>query len=224
MLNLKKTKIMTTGTLKDFILEGTEMEITNCYTFLGSIVTRDGYGYKEINRRLSIGRMVMTKLEKIMKDQDIKKATKIKIAETVIFTAVAYGSESWMVRKKERKKIDAFELWTWRKILRVPWTEKRTNFSVLEEVKPKRSLEAAILRLKLLYFGHVMRAEGSLEQDIMFGQVAGYWRQGKPRMRWLDNIKEATGLRLDALKKQCKIGKNGACWWRKRLGIGNAQM
>jgi hypothetical protein len=87
MLNLKKTKIMTTGTLKEFILEGTEMEITNCYAFLGSIITRDGYDYKEINRRLSIGRMVMTKLEQIMKDQDVKKATKIKIAETVIFPA-----------------------------------------------------------------------------------------------------------------------------------------
>jgi hypothetical protein len=144
-LNLKKTKIMITGTLKEFILEGTEMEITNCYTFLGSVITRDGYDYKQINRRLLIGRMVMTKLEKIMKDQDVKKATKIKIAETVIFPAVTYGSESWMVRKKERKKIDAFELWKWRKILRVPWTEKRKNFSVLEEVKSKRSLEAAIL-------------------------------------------------------------------------------
>jgi len=145
MLNLKKTKIMTTGTLKEFILEGIEMEITNCYTFLGSTITRDGYDYKEINKRLSIGRMVMTKLEKILKDQDVKNATKIKIAEMVIFPAVTYGSESWMVRKKERKKIDAFELWTWRKILRVLWTEKRTNFSVLEEVKLKGSLEAAIL-------------------------------------------------------------------------------
>jgi len=117
MLNLKKTKIITTGTLKEFILEGTDTEITKCYTFLGSIVTRDGYDYKEINRRLSIGRMVMTKLEKIMKDQDFQKATKIKIAEMVIFPAVTYRSKSWTVRKKERKKIDAFELWTWRKIL-----------------------------------------------------------------------------------------------------------
>jgi len=163
----------------------------------------------EINRRLSIGRMVMTKLEKIMKDQDIKKATKIKIAETVIFPALTYGSESWTVRKKERKKIDASELWTWRKILRFPWTEKRTNFSVLEEVKPKRSLEAAILRLKLCYFGHV-RAERSMEQEIMLGQVTGYRRQGKPRMQWLDSIKEATGLRLDALKEAVQDRKK----WR----------
>ena len=87
----------------------------------------------------------MTKLEKIMKDQDVTEATKIKIAETILFPIVTYGSESWTVRKKDRKKIDAFELWTWRRILRVPWTEKRTNFSVFEDVKPKRSLEATIL-------------------------------------------------------------------------------
>jgi hypothetical protein len=99
---------------------------------------------KEINRRLSIGRMAMTKLEKIMEDQDVRKVTKIKIAETVIFPTLTYRSESWTVRKKERKKIGAFELWTWR-ILRVLWTEKRMNFSILEEVKPKRSLEATIL-------------------------------------------------------------------------------
>jgi hypothetical protein len=134
-----------------------------------------------------------------MKDWDVKKATKIKIAETIIFPIVTYGSESWTARKKERKKIYAFELWRWRRILRVPWTERRTNFSVLEEVKPKRSLEATILRLKLCYFGHVMRAKGSLERDIMLGQVAGYRRQGKPRMLWLDSIKKASSLRLEVL-------------------------
>ena len=114
---------MATGILKEFILDGTEMELINCYAFLGSIITRDGYDYKEINKRFSIGRMAMTKLEKIMKDRDVMKATKIKIAET-IFPTVTYESESWTVTKKERKKIDAFELWTWRRILRVPWTER----------------------------------------------------------------------------------------------------
>jgi len=96
---------MTTGILNEFILDGTEIEIINCYSFLGSIITRDGYDYKEINRRLSIGRMAMTKLEKIMKDQDIKKATKIKIAETIILPAATYGRERWTVRKRERKKL-----------------------------------------------------------------------------------------------------------------------
>jgi hypothetical protein len=102
-LNLMKTKIMTTGTLNEFILDGTEIEISY-HTFLGSIITRDGYNNKEINRRLSIGRMAMTKLEKIMKDLDVKKATKIKIAVTIIFPTVTYGSESWTVRKREKKK------------------------------------------------------------------------------------------------------------------------
>ena len=144
----------------------------------------------------------MTKQKKkIMKDQDVKKATKIKIAETIIFPTVTYGSESWTMRKKERTKIDAFELWMWRRILQVPWTERRTNLSVLDEVKPKSSLEATILQLRLRYFGHVMTAEGSLEWGIMLGKVAGYRRQGKPWMRWLDTIKEATRLILEVLKE-----------------------
>jgi hypothetical protein len=154
-------------------LDVTEMEIINWYTLLGSIITRDGYDYKETNRTLSIGRMAMTKLEKIMMYRDFKKTTKIKIAETLIFPTVTYGSESWTVRKKERKKIDDFELWTWRRILRVPWTNRRTNFSVLEEVKPQKITKATILRLKLRYFGHVMRAKKSLERNIMLGQIAG---------------------------------------------------
>ena len=129
------------------------------------------------------------------------------------------------MRKKERKKIDAFELRTWRRILRVSWTEKRTNLSLLEEVNPKRSLEATILRLKLRYFGHVMRAKRSLERDIMLGQVAGHRRQGKPQMRWPDSIKEATGLRLEDIKDAVQDRKkNGVRWWKKRLGIENAQM
>jgi len=113
--------------------------------------------------------------------------------------------------KGKGKKIDAFELWTWRRILRVPWTEKRTNFSGLEEVKPKRSLEATILRLKLRYFGHVMRAKRSLERDIMLGQVEGHREQGKPRMSLLDSIKEATGLRFEDLKEAVQDREK----WRK---------
>ena len=128
----------------------------------------------------------------------------------------------WEINK-ERQKNDAFELWTWRRILRFPWTARRTKVSVLEEVQPKRPLEATILRLKLRYFGHVMRAKGSLERDIMLGQSAGHRRQGKPRMRWLDSIEGATGLRLEVLKEIVQDRKNGACWWKKRLEIGNAQ-
>jgi hypothetical protein len=169
--------------------------------FLGTIITRDGYDHKEINRRLSMGRLAMTKLEKIMKDTDVMVATKIKIAETITFPVVTFRSESWTVRKKDGENIDAFQLWTWRKILRVPWTERRTNLSVLEEAKPKRSLEVPIIRSRLRYFGYIMGAKGSLERDIMLGQVAGHRRQGKLRLRWLDSIKDATGLRLEAMKE-----------------------
>ena len=193
---------MTTGTINEFILDGTEIEITSYHTFLGSINSRDGYDNKVINRRLSIGRMAMTKLEMFMKDRNVKKAIKVKIAEIIIFPSVTYGSESWTVRKRERgEQIDAFELWMWKRILRVPWQEKRTNLSVLEDVKPKRPLEATILRLKLRYFGHGVRAKRSLERDIMLGPAEGRRKQGKPRTRWLDNIKETTGLRFEDLRE-----------------------
>jgi hypothetical protein len=117
------------------------------------------------------------------------------------------------VRKKERKKIDAFELWMWRRILRTPWTERRTNLSILEEVKPKRSLKATICQLKLCYFGHVMRTEGTLERDIMLGKVEGHRREGRPRLCWIDSIKEATGLSLEVLKESVKDRKK----WRRMV-------
>jgi hypothetical protein len=154
--------------------------------------------------------MAMTKLEKIVKDRNVKKTTNIKIVETIIFPTVTYGSESWTVRKREKKKIDVFELWMWRRILRVPWTEKRTKCSVLEDMKLKRSLEATILLLKLRYFGHVMTAKRPMELDIMLGQVEGHRKQGKPQIRWLDCIKEATGLRLKDLREAVQDGKK----WR----------
>jgi hypothetical protein len=142
-----------------------------------------------------------------LEDRDVMIATKIKIAETIIFPIVTYRSESWTVQK-DRKKIDTYELWTWRKILRVPWTERRTNLSIVEEIRPKRTLEAIIIRSRLRYFSHVMRAKGSLKQDIMLRKIAGHRRQGKPRLRWLDSIKDATSLWLEALKdrkKCCKL-------------------
>jgi len=179
--NLKKTKIMTTGTLNEFILDGTEIEITSYHTFLGSINSRDGYDNKEINRRLSIAIMAMTKLEKIMKNRDVKKAIKVKIAEIIIFPSVTYGSESGHCgKRKGGGGIDAFGLWMWKRTLRVPWKEKRTNFSVLEDVNPQIYLEATILRLKLRYFGHGMRAKMSLDPDIMLGPAEGHRKQGKP--------------------------------------------
>jgi hypothetical protein len=154
-----------------------------------------------------------------MKDRDVMVATKVKIAETIIFPIVTYGSQTWIVRKKERKKIDAFELWKWRRILRTPWTE-RTNLSILEEVKLKRPLDATICQLKLRYFGHVMRTEGTLERDIMLGKVEEHRRQGRPRLHWSDSIKEATGLSLEVLKESVKDRKK----WRRMVMTGTQDL
>ena len=153
----------------------------------------------------------MIKLEKIMKDRDLMATTKSKIVETTIFPIVTYGSESWTVRKKERRKIDAFELWTRRRMLQTPWTDRRTNASIIDEVKLKRSLEATITQLKLWYFGHVMRTNGTLERDIMIGQVDRCRRQGRPRLRWMDSIKENTGFGLEKLKEIVQDRKK----WRR---------
>jgi hypothetical protein len=213
-LNLKKTRIMTTGNLNKFKLDEMEIEIIDSYTFLGTIITTDGSMSKEINRRISSGTLAIIKLQKIMKDRDVTVTTKSKTVETMVFPVVTYGSDSWMVRKKERKKIDAFELWTWRRMLRTPWTDRRTNASIIEEVKPKRSLEAAVTQLKLWYYGHVMRTNGTLERDIMIGQVEGLRRQGRPRLRWMDSIKETTGFELEKLKEIVKDRNNGTGWWR----------
>jgi hypothetical protein len=203
-LNLKRTKIMTTGNLNKFKLDGTEIEIIDSYTYLGTIITRDVSTSKEINRRISSGRLVMIKLEKIMKDRDVMATTKSKIVKTMIFPIVTYGSESWMVRKKETKKIDAFELWTWIRMLRTTWTDRRTNASIIDGVKPKRSSVATITRLKLWYFGHVMRTNGTLGRDIMIGQVDGSRRQGRPHLRWMDSIKENMGFGMEKLREIIK--------------------
>jgi hypothetical protein len=200
MLNLQKTKIMTTGTLNEFILDETEVDIINCYTFLGTVITRDGYEHKENNRRLSIGRMAITKLEKIMKDQDVMKATKIKITETIIFPTVTYGSESWTVRKKERKKLIPLSYGRGEEFYEFCGQRGEQTFQFWRN-ETQKIIRSNNPPFKAMFFGHVMRAKGSLEWDIMLGQVAGYRRQGKPRMHWLDSIKEATSPCLEALKE-----------------------
>jgi hypothetical protein len=140
----------------------------------------------------------------------LRKLPKFKIAETVIFRTVGYGSESWMVRNKERKTIDAFELWTWRIILRVPWTDRKNERSSFGGSGTQKTTGSNNPSIKLRYFGRVMRSKESLERDIMLGQVAGHRKQGKPRMRWLDSIEEVTGRRLEVLKEIVQDGKK----WR----------
>ncbi len=148
-----------------------------------------------------MGRKAMVSLDKLIKSKDVSLATKIRVIKTMVFPVTTYGCESWTIKQADRRKIDAFELWCWRRLLRVPWTEKRTNKSVLQEIKPECSLEASMVKLKLSYFGHIMRRQDSLEKEIMLGMVGGKRCRGRQKKRWIDTIKEDTNLTLTQLNK-----------------------
>lgn len=200
-LNIKKTKIMATKPITSWHIDGETVEVVPSFIYLGSKITADGDCSHEIKRRLLLGRKAMANLDNIFKSRDVTLRTKIRIVKAMVFPVAMYGSETWTVRKAERRRIDAFELWCWRKLLRVPWTAKRTNKSILQEINPGCSLEGQILRQKLKYFGHIMRSHLSLEKTLMLGKTAGTRRVGRQRMRWIDGIKEATALKLESLRK-----------------------
>jgi hypothetical protein len=200
-LNMKKTFVMTNGPIQEFHIDNDQVEIVKEFIFLGSSINNDGSCSNEIKRRLLMGRKAMVSLDKLIKSKDVSLATKIKIIKTMVFPVTMYGCESWTIKQADRRKIDAFELWCWRRLLRVPWTEKRTNKSVLQEIKPECSLEASMVKLKLSYFGHIMRRQESLEKEIMLGMVGGKRRRGRQKKRWIDTIKEDANLTLTQLNK-----------------------
>ena len=155
----------------------------------------------EIKRHLLLGRKVMTNLDSILKSRDITLPTKVHLVKAMVFPVVMYGCESWTVKKAERRRIDAFELWCWRKLLRVPWTARRSNQSILKEISPGCSLEGLMLKLKLQYFGHLMWRVDSLEKTPMLGGIGGRRRRGRQRMRWLDAITDSIDMSLSELQK-----------------------
>ena len=155
---------------------------------LGSKIIADGDCSHEIKRRLLLGRKVMTNLGSIFKSRDITLPTKVHLVKAMVFLVVMYGCESWTIKKAEHQRIDAFELWCWRRLLRVPWTARRSNQSILNEISPECSLEGQTLRLKLQYFSHLMRRTDSLGKALMLGKTEGRRRRGQQRMRWLDGI------------------------------------
>ena len=146
--------------------------------FGGSKITADGDFSHEIKRRLLLGRKVMTNLDSILKSRDITLPTKVHLVKTMVFPVLMYGCESWTVKKAERRRIDYFELWYWRRLLRVPWTARRSNQSILKEIGPGCSLEGMMLKLQLQYFGHLMRRVDSLEKTLMLGGIGGRRRRG----------------------------------------------
>ena len=158
------------------------------FIFLGSKITADGDCSHEIKRRLLLGRKVMTNLDSILKSRCITLPTKVCLVKTMVFSVVVYGCESWTIKKAESRGIDAFELWCWRRPLRVPWTARRSNQSIPKEISPEYSLEGLMLKLKPQSFGHLMGRTESLEKTLMLGKIEGGRRRGRQKMRWLDGV------------------------------------
>ena len=200
-LNIQKTKIMASGPITSWEIDGETVETVSDFIFLGSKITADGDCSHEIKRRLLLGRKVMTNLDSIFKSRDITLPTKVRLVKAMVFPVVMYGCESWTVKKAEHRRIDAFELWCWRRLLRVPWTARRSNQSILKEISPGISLEGMMLKLKLQYFGHLMRRVDSLEKTLMLGGIGGRRRRGRQRMRWLDGITDSMDVSLSELRE-----------------------
>ena len=169
---------MTSDPITSWQIDGETMETVTDFIFLGSKVTADGDCSHEIKRRLLLGRKVMTNLDRIFKSRDITLPTKDHLVKAMVFSVVMYGCECWTVKKAEHQRIDAFELWCWRRLLRVPWTARRSNQSIVKETSPGCSLEGLMLRLKLQYFGHLMRRADSFEKTLMLGGIEGRRRRG----------------------------------------------
>ena len=163
-LNIQKTKIMASGPITSWEIDGETVETVSDFIFLGSKITADGDCSHEIKRHLLLGRKVMTNLDSILKSRDITLSSKVHLVKAMVFPVVMYGCESWTIKKAECLRIDTFELWYWRSLLRVPWTARRSNQSILKEINPEYSLEGVMLKLKLQYFGHLMQNANSLEK------------------------------------------------------------
>ena len=177
-LNIRKTKIMASGPITPWQIDGETVETVADFIFLGSKITADGDGSHEIKRCLLLERKFMTNLDSIFKSRDITLPTKVHLVKAMIFRVVMYGYESWTTKKAEHQRINAFELWCWRRLLRIPWTAKRSNQSILKEISPGCSLEGLMLKLKLQYFGHLMWRADSFEKTLMLGKIGGSRRRG----------------------------------------------
>ena len=178
-----------------------KVETVADFIFLGSKITADGDCGHEIKRFLLLGRKVMTNLDSILKSRAITLSPKVRLVKAMVFPVVMYGCESRTLKKAEHQRIDAFELWCWRRLLRVPWTARRSNQSILKEISPECSLEGLMLSLKLQYFGHLMQRDDSVEKTLMLGKIEGGRRRGQQRIRWLDGITDTMDMGLGRLQE-----------------------
>ena len=177
-LNIQKTKIIASGPVTSWQIDGETVETVTNFIFLGSKITADGDCSHEIKRHLALGRKTVIRLDSILKSRDIILLTKIRLIKAMVFPVVMYGCESWTIKKAERQRIDAFEVWCWRRLSRVPWTARRPNQSILREISPNYSLEGLILKLTLQYLGHLLRRTDSLEKTLMLEKIEGRRRRG----------------------------------------------
>ena len=200
-LNIQKMKIMASDPITSWEIDGETVETVSDFIFLGSKITADGDCSHEIKGCLLLGRKVMTNLDSIFKSRDITLPTKVCLVKAMVFPVVMYICESWTMKKAEHQRIDAFELWCWRRLLRVPWTARKSNQSILKEIRPRCSLEGLMLKLKLQYFGHLMPRADSLEKSLMLGGIGGRRRRGQQRMRGLDGITDSMHMSLGELRE-----------------------
>ena len=192
---------MASGPITSWQIDGETVETVADFILGGSKITADGDCTHKIIRHLLLGRKVMAKLDNILKNRDISLSTKVHLVKALVFSVVMCGCESWTMKKAECRRIDTFELWCWRRLLRVPWTARRSNQSILKEINPGISLEGMMLKLKLQYFGHLMRRVDSLEKTLMLGGIGGRRRRGRQRMRWLDGITDWMEVSLSELRE-----------------------
>ena len=177
-LTIQKTKIMASGPITSWQIDGETVETVSDFIFLGSKITADGDCSPEIERHILLGRKVMTNLDSILKSKDSTLSTNVCLVKAMVFPVVMYGCETWTIKKAEHCRIDVFELCCWRRLLRVPWTARRSNKFILKEISPGCSLEGLMIKLKLQYFGHLLRRVDSLEKTLMLGGIGGRRRRG----------------------------------------------